>query len=66
MRIKLNALDRDSSGSHSKEVIVGSMDKFREEAKAFEGEVPFPRWYPDHEFVSGSDLEKSQFENSTC
>ena len=55
MRIKLNALDRDSSASHSKEVIVGSLNKLNEEIEGFKGEIPFSRWYPDHEFISGSD-----------
>lgn len=55
MEIRLNAFDKDSSASHSNLVMVSNKEELLAEFKRFSEEVPFHRWYTDHENVDGSD-----------
>jgi hypothetical protein len=58
VRVKLNALDKNSSASHSKFIEVESVADFLKQEKQFEDhEVPFTRFYFDHEVDDdGSNL----------
>jgi len=49
VRITLNAFDKDSSASFSKPIEVKSVDDFLMQQHDFDMEVPFSRFYFDHE-----------------
>jgi hypothetical protein len=49
IRVRLNALDKDSSASFSKYIEVKSVDDFTKQENDFDKEVPFSRFYFDHE-----------------
>ena len=50
-RIRLNAFDKNSGASYSKLVTVFNVKEFIEQEDIFDKEVPFSRFYFDHEFV---------------
>ncbi len=49
IRVRLNAFDKDSSESFSKYIEVKSVKDFIKQEGAFDKEVPFSRFYFDHE-----------------
>ena len=49
MRIKLNAFDKTSSASYSKMVDAENYNEFLTLCAGFDTEVPFHRFYTDHE-----------------
>jgi hypothetical protein len=53
--IKLNALDKNSSGSFSRTIKVETVEDFQREEREFEQDIPFSRYYFDHEFLSGDE-----------
>jgi hypothetical protein len=54
-RIRLNAFDKDSSANYSKTIEVSGLTDFTEQETTFAGEVPFSRFYFDHEFLDGDE-----------
>ena len=56
MRVKLNAFHKDSSASYSKSYEVSSYGGFLKVCAEFEAEVPFSRFYTEHENVSGEEI----------
>ena len=54
-RIRLNAFHKDSSASYSKTVEVKSLARLRKAEKEFEQEVPFSRFYTEHECTGGNE-----------
>ena len=58
--IKLNALDKDSSGAFSSMIEVNSVEDFRKAEQEFEGKVPFSRFYYDHEYLRGNEALANQ------
>lgn len=55
MQVRLNAFHKDSSANYSKTVEVSSMEELAKELKTFDSEVPFLRWYDDHEAADGEN-----------
>jgi len=49
MNVTLTACDKDSSGGYVKTVEFTDREQFLEIFKEFEEEVPFSRWYLEHE-----------------
>lgn len=64
MRVRLNAFHKDSSASYSKPVKVNSREDLEEKMKDFDAEVPFSRWYYEHECLSdvGDGVCDAKFE----
>lgn len=58
IRVRLNAFDKDSSGSHSLIIETTSLDDFKTQEKSFEAAVPFSRFYFEHEVLEeeGDDV----------
>jgi hypothetical protein len=54
-RIRLNAFDKDSSANFSKTIEISSLTDFMEQETTFDGEIPFSRFYFDHEFLDGDE-----------
>jgi hypothetical protein len=59
--IRLNAFDKDSSGSYSETVEVSSLDELKAKEKVFDGAVPFTRFYFDHEVLECNDEAIEQY-----
>ena len=53
---RFNAFDKDSCASHSKTVEATNLDDLYREHKTFIKEVPFSRWYPDHEALDDAPI----------
>ncbi len=53
--IRLNAFHKDSSASYSKTIRVSYVADFLNNLSEFENEVPFSRWFDDHEYVDGDE-----------
>jgi hypothetical protein len=47
--VKLNALDKNSSAAFSMNIFADSVEDFFQKEKQFESEVPFSKFYFDHE-----------------
>lgn len=64
-RVKLNALDKDSSGSFSEFAEGNTVEELQKAEKDFESRVPFSRFYFDHEFEEGDEDVFEEFNNLT-
>jgi thiamine phosphate synthase YjbQ (UPF0047 family) len=56
MQVRLNAFHKDSSASYSKTVEVNSQEELAKEMTAFDSEVPFSRWYYEHEAADDDNM----------
>lgn len=53
--IRLAAFDKDSSGSHTLIIEATSLEDFKKQEAAFDAQVPFSRFYFDHEMLDGDE-----------
>lgn len=53
--IRLAAFDKDSSGSHTRTIEATSLEDFKKQEAAFDAQVPFSRFYFDHEMLDGDE-----------
>jgi hypothetical protein len=54
-RFRLNAFDKNSSGSFSRTIEVDSVEDFLKQQASFDKSVPFSRFYCEHECLDGDD-----------
>jgi hypothetical protein len=54
-RVRMNAFCKDSSRHYSETVNVSSLDMFVAEEKKFGSDVPFSRFYYEHEVLESDD-----------
>lgn len=57
VQVRLNAFDKNGSGSFSETIFVTSVTDFRKQEKDFFKRVPFHRFYTEHE-VTNSESDK--------
>lgn len=62
-RVRLNAFDKDSSGSHSLTIEATSLEDFKAQEAKFDAQVPFSRFYFDHEVQDGDDALVTELED---
>jgi len=51
---------KDSSAAFSKSIEIESFEDFDKAEKEFENEIPFCRFYTEHEFLSGDEVLADQ------
>ena len=49
MRIRFNAFSKDTSGSYTETVLVATKKELIAKFNIFKENVPFSRWYSEHE-----------------